>query len=121
MNIKLDENIPASLALFLSSSGHNVDTVEDENLTGEIDEIVWNAAQREGRFFITQDLDFSDIRKYAPGTHAGILLVRLGMPGRDALISRITGLFTYEATESWKGCFVVLGESKLRISRPGKD
>lgn len=120
MKIKLDENIPATLAFSLRSSGHDVDTVKNENLTGEVDEIVWNAAQRESRFFITQDLDFSDIRKFAPGTHAGILLVRLWMPGRETLISRITSLFTQESVASWKGCFVVLSESKLRISRPIK-
>lgn len=120
MKIKLDENIPASLALLLTSSGNDIDTVKDENLTGQVDEIVWNAAQKEARFFITQDLDFSDIRKFAPGTHAGILLVRLWMPGRETLISRIASLFTQENVEEWKGCFVVLSESKLRVSRPGK-
>jgi hypothetical protein len=118
MKIKLDENIPASLAVLLASSGHDVDTVRDENLTGQVDEIVWNASQREHRFFITQDLDFADIRKYTPGTHEGILLVRLWMPGRATLISRINALFTQETVASWKGCFVVLSESKLRISRP---
>ena len=114
MKIKLDENIPASLSGMLALCGHDVDTVKDENLNGQADEIVWNAAQREGRFFITQDLDFSDIRKFSPGTHEGILLVRLGMPGRSTLISRIIDLFNQEAIETWKGCFVVLGESKLK-------
>jgi hypothetical protein len=33
--------------------------------------------QAHGRVFITQDLDFSDARKYVPGTHHGLLLVRL--------------------------------------------
>ena len=37
----------------------------------------WDVAQREGRILITQDLDFSDIRKFQPGTHYGIVVVRL--------------------------------------------
>ena len=34
------------------------------------------AAQSDGRFLITQDLDFSDAREYVPGTHHGLLRVR---------------------------------------------
>ncbi len=41
--------------------------------------------QTEERFLITQDLDFSDMRRYGPGTHAGLLLVRIGQPGRQVL------------------------------------
>ena len=60
MRIKLDENLPAGLADKLATLGHDVDTVADENLSGRPDPDVWQAAQQEQRFFITQDLDFSD-------------------------------------------------------------
>jgi predicted nuclease of predicted toxin-antitoxin system len=43
----------------------------------EADCEVWEAAQRDERFLITQDLDFSDVRRFVPGSHRGILLVRL--------------------------------------------
>jgi predicted nuclease of predicted toxin-antitoxin system len=85
MRIKLDENLPASLAADLRESGHDVETVPGEGLKGRPDTDVWAAAQGEGRFLVTQDLDFSDIRRYSPGTHAGLLLVRLAKPGRSAL------------------------------------
>jgi hypothetical protein len=58
---------------------------------------VWTAAQADGRFLVTQDLDFSDARKYAPGTHHGLLLVRLPQPGRTALFERVSTLFRTEA------------------------
>jgi len=86
MRIKLDENIPRRLVEALTLLGHDVDTVEEERLTGSADPVVWAAAQREGRFLIPQDLDFSDVRRYQPGTHHGLLLVRLQAPGRNALI-----------------------------------
>lgn len=54
------------------------------------------AAQAAGRFLITQDLSFSDARRYAPGTHAGLLLMRLAHPGRDALLARVTTVFSTE-------------------------
>lgn len=118
MRIKLDENIPASLIDALSDLGNEVDSVPMEGLEGEPDDVVWKAAITEKRFFITQDLDFSDIRKYGPGTHDGILVVRLRQPGRAALSNRIIDVFRNEDPPSLTGCFVVLTERKIRIRRP---
>ena len=94
MRIKLDENIPRRLVVPLAGLGHDVDTVEAEQLTGSADPVVWEAAQRDARFLITQDLDFSDVRRYQPGTHHGLLLLRLQAPGRNALLQRIHVLFS---------------------------
>jgi predicted nuclease of predicted toxin-antitoxin system len=96
VNIKLDENIPASLAAPLTELGHNVDTVPQERLAGSDDKTIWAAAQQEKRFLITQDLDFSDIRRFRPGDHHGILLVRLRNPGRLALAKQIREVFSKE-------------------------
>jgi predicted nuclease of predicted toxin-antitoxin system len=118
VRIKLDENIPASLILPLEKLGHEVDSVPMEGLAGEPDNVVWNAVTAENRFFITQDLDFSDVRKYRPGSHEGILVVRLRQPGRTALSDRITAVFRSEDAPSMARCFVVLTERKIRIRRP---
>ena len=118
MNIKLDENIPALLVASLTELGHTVDTVPQEGLAGRDDSIVWAAAQREKRFFITQDLDFSDIRCFRPGDHHGIMLVRLRNPGRMALAKQINKIFSKENIKDWQGCFIILTDLKLRIHRP---
>jgi predicted nuclease of predicted toxin-antitoxin system len=85
MKIKLDENLPHRLAAVLKDLGHHVHTVHEERLVGHADAEIWQAAQRESRFLITQDLDFSDTRQFAPGSHHGILLVRLHSPSRANL------------------------------------
>jgi len=118
MNIKLDENLPASLSSVLGSRGHEVQTVPQEKLAGANDITVWEAAQREGRFFITQDLDFSDVRRFIPGTHHGLLLLRLRIPSRRALVERVRRIFEDEDVESWAGCFVVASDHKIRTRRP---
>ena len=69
MKLKLDENIPQSAAARLVALGYDVDTVLDEQLGGRSDEDVWAAAQAEGRFLVTHDLDFPDTRKFEPGRH----------------------------------------------------
>src|SRR5271165_1679879 len=103
MKIKLDENLPASLAVILSSLQYDVHTVGEENLTGGSDREVWDAAQRDARFLITQDLDFSDLRRFVPGTHCGILLVRLRSPDRASLIRRVRDVFEREESLAGRG------------------
>ena len=115
MNIKLDENLPGALVDDLRALGHDVDTVVDEGLVGRPDAVVWQAAQNAKRLLVTQDLDFSDTRRFKPGTHEGILLVRLREPGRRALRERIAQLFRSEDVDRWSGAFVVATERRLRV------
>ena len=118
MKLKLDENLPESLLATLAALRHSVDNVRSEGLSGQTDADVWKEAQKAERFFITQDLDFSDIRKFSPGTHHGLMLVRLRVPGRLALAARIADVFREEAAESWTSCFVLLTDHKLRVHSP---
>lgn len=118
MRIKLDENIPANLTARLVELGHDADSVPDEDLTGQPDSAIWAATLAENRFLITQDLDFSDASQMPPGSHPGILLIRLPAPSRKALHERIDTLFTTEAIEQWAGCLVIATDRKIRIRRP---
>ena len=118
MKINLDENLPIRLKFLLSQRGHDVHTTRDAGLIGSSDQEIWESAQTESRFLITQDMDFSDLRLYAPGSHCGILLLRLHAPARSNLIDRIGELFRFENVSEWSGCFVVATELKVRIVRP---
>jgi predicted nuclease of predicted toxin-antitoxin system len=118
MKIKLDENLPLALVPLLKALGHDAQTTQEEGLQGCPDEQVWDAAQEESRFLVTQDLDFSDSRRFAPGSHCGVLIVRLHTPSRENLTERIANLFRTEAAEDWSGCFVVATERKVRVRRP---
>jgi len=118
MRIKLDENLPSSMADLLKQAGHDADTSPQENLTGADDPKLWQAAQAAERFLITQDLDFSDIRRFAPGTHFGLLLLRLDNPSRSELIKRLRRILESEELESWRRCLVVASRHKIRVRRP---
>ena len=117
MKIKLDENLPSLLASRLTAMGHDTRTVMEEGITGEADPVVWEAAQREARFLITQDMHFSDSRRFSPGTHEGILLVRLHAPSRRALVAKVEELFAEQDVAGWQGCFVAATERKVRLLR----
>jgi len=117
MKIKLDENLPLQIAARLARLGHDVQTMQNEGLSGCNDSDLWRAAQREQRVLLTQDLDFSDTRSFVPGRHHGILLVRLNSPSRRKLIERIEQVFHNENADAWVGCFVVVTEYKVRVRR----
>jgi predicted nuclease of predicted toxin-antitoxin system len=95
--------------------GHDVHTVFDEGLAGQTDEILWKACQSELRFLVTQDLAFSDVRKYPPGSHAGIMVVRLGDDSRENLIRSVEQAWQGPEASKFASALVVVTEVKVRI------
>ena len=65
----------------------------------------------------SQDLDFADLRKFQPGIHSGIILVRLQHPGRVELLNLLSWVFGTHDVESWNRCLVIVSETKIRIRR----
>ena len=82
LRFKLDENVPVDAVVLLAAAGYHSHTVYDEQLAGAPDPEVAAACRAEGRVLVTLDLDFSDVRAYAPGTHAGIVVLRPPAPDR---------------------------------------
>lgn len=121
MRIKLDENLPTSLKTSLAGLGHDADTARDEGLSGRSDAVVWKAAQTTGRFLITMDLDFADLRAYPPGFHGGILIVRLPDSEQFRAAEYVTAWFQHADVESWAGCLVVGTTTRLRVRRPSPN
>ncbi|GGA29773.1 DUF5615 family PIN-like protein [Okeania sp. KiyG1] len=118
MLIKLDENLSITHANFLRDEGYDCDRVTDEGLSGEDDEVVWQQVCTEGRFFITLDLDFSDVRRFPPGTHPGILLLRPGSGGRQAVLDILMRVVQEYPLANLQGCLVVADKTQTRIRRP---
>lgn len=118
MKIKLDECIPNSVSDIFQTAGHDVQTVHQERLSGSSVSVIWDAAQTEIRFLITTDLDFSDVRKHTPGTHHGILLLRLAKEGRNAITSLLEWILEHHDINKWKGALVVASAHQLRIRHP---
>lgn len=118
MLIKLDENLSDAHTEFLRQRGHECDRVTDEGLSGATDETVWQRVCQEQRFFITLDLDFSDVRRYSPGTHPGILLLRPRSRSKQAVLDLLSRIVNEYPLESMQGCLVVADEAQTRIRFP---
>jgi predicted nuclease of predicted toxin-antitoxin system len=117
MKLKLDENLPVTASAPLRALGFEVDTARDEGLGGQPDDTVWRTAQREGRFLVTQDLDFSDMRRLVPGTHHGLLLVRLPDSEQWRATDYLLAWFQQPEARTWSGCVVVATPNKVRVRR----
>lgn len=100
------------------SAGFEVDTVADEGLAGAVDVDVVRAARRAGRFLVTLDRGLADIRLHPPGSHAGILVLRVAdqQPATvvDALVDALMGL----DLDDLATCIVVVQANQVRVRRP---
>jgi predicted nuclease of predicted toxin-antitoxin system len=118
VKFKLDENLPVSSARALSGCGHDVDTVTAEGLTGAADPDVVAAATTEARVLITLDRGMGDIRTYPPGSHAGIVVLRLTDQSAPAVTDAITDLGNWPELKALAGAVAVLQHGVLRIRHP---
>jgi predicted nuclease of predicted toxin-antitoxin system len=74
VRFKIDEDPPHAVTALLREAGYeDVASVRDQGMGGWKDPILWQAVQEEGRFLITADKGFADLRAYPPGNHAGVL------------------------------------------------
>lgn len=118
MKIKLDENLPADAREAAESLGHDVDTVEDEGIAGADDPSVLRAATGSERFLITLDRGFGDIRRYPPGSHAGIAILRLDSQDAISATDAVRSLLRNDRLGDLSGCVVVVRGHLVRIRRP---
>ena len=87
MHIKVDEDLPRAVTALLVQAGYTETmSVADQRMGGWTDAALWEAVQREGRFLVTADKGFADMRSHPPGEHAGVLLLRPDADGVQPLI-----------------------------------
>jgi len=117
IRIKVDEDLPAEIADLLRVPGHDVQTVVQEGLTGTPDDRVWGVAQEEGRCLFTADKGFANAHIHPPGTHAGIVLLRLPRESRAGYVRLIERLLADLDFESAAGAIIVVTPEAIRIHR----
>lgn len=118
MLVTLDENLAQAHVEFLRQVGYNAERIPEAGLSGADDDIVWQRVCGERRFFITLDKDFSDVRRFIPGTHPGILLLRPHSCSRKAVLKILSRVVDEYQLENLRGCFVVANDKTTRIHRP---
>ncbi|MBI2889267.1 MAG: DUF5615 family PIN-like protein [Nitrospirae bacterium] len=121
MKVKLDENISRHLKPDLARLGHDVTTAEDEGLLSVSDDKIAAAIRLENRMLLTLDLGFADLRRYAPGTHPGVVVFRPHSLGVRS-VSRFVESFVREGRlGTLSGCLVIVEPDRIRIRRAGAE
>jgi predicted nuclease of predicted toxin-antitoxin system len=118
VKVKLDENLPAGSTPIFARTGHDVDTVEDEGLAGRDDPTVARTATEVGRLIVTLDRGFGDVHRYPPGSHAGILVLRVDDQSAASVRAALTDLIEATDLDSLAGCVAVFRSGNLRVRRP---
>jgi predicted nuclease of predicted toxin-antitoxin system len=118
LRLKLDENVPATARAEAQALGHDVDTVIDEGLAGASDRDLLAQAAGEGRIIVTLDKGFGDVRRYPPGSHPGIVVLR-GSAGDPASVAESFRSFLvgYDLAE-FEGCVVAVRSGSIGVRRP---
>lgn len=118
MKFKLDENVDVRAAAVLGAAGHDVTTVVDQDLGGSEDPDIAQVVAREDRILVTLDRGFGDIRRYPPGAHPGIVLLRLRRQARPQVEAALRLLLGYEELPSLAGCTFIVTAGTVRVRRP---
>ena len=119
MKIKVDEDLPKRVAEAVRGLMPETLTVIEEGLSGILDPALWETVQRERRFLITGDKAFANIKKYPPGSHAGVLLLRPDEDGIPQLMDLIQEVLKLGVLENLRGCIAVATPRRMRVRRPG--
>lgn len=118
MKLKLDENLSRHLRETLRSFEHDVTTAADENILGQPDARIAEAARAEIRILLTLDVGFGNITKFPPGTHPGILLFRPASLGPLAVNRFVEEFVRHADLGALKGCTMVVEPGKMRVRWP---
>ena len=118
ISIKVDEDLPAEVAVVFREGGANAATVASQGWSGLIDADLWPRVQHENRLLATADKGFGDIRRFAPGTHAGIVLFRLERESRAGYVRLARSLVGTVPLDGLSRCLTVVSSGSIRIVRP---
>jgi len=122
MRSKLDENLDVRLARLMGESGHDVDTVLEEGLSGQPDESVYQACIRSGRVLVTLDLDFSNPIRFPPASTEGIAVLRPRRPVLALIRATLVSVLRETQSTELKGKLWIVEPGRIRVYDPvGED
>jgi len=113
--VKVDEDLPRAIANLLNAHGHDALTVRDQGWEGMPDDELWGRVQSEDRWLVTADKEFADMRKYPPGTHAEVILLRSAEESRADYLQLVERLLSRLKLDEIAGAVVVVTRRGVRI------
>jgi predicted nuclease of predicted toxin-antitoxin system len=114
----VDEDLPRSLAPFLTAAGLAAEDVRDRGLRGEPDDDVFRDAVAHGFAVVSGDLGFGNLRRFPLATHHGIVVARLPNDWPVGAVNQAILSGLRELTdEEISGNLVVIEPGRVRLRR----
>ena len=119
MKFKLDENFGSRTQNIFRASGHDVQTVWEQDMLGSPDGYVYEVCRSERRCLVTLDTDFSDVTRFPPEGSSGIAVIRVhqnpSLPLLEQLVRQFLDALLLESIHA-KLWIVEVG--RIRIHQP---
>ncbi len=117
VRLKVDENLPGQIAELLHGHGYDAVTVGDQGWQGLVDDVLWGRVQGEGRWLVTADKEFADLRRYPPGSHSGLILLRSAEESRAEYLRLASMALQRVKLGEIGGAVVVVTRRGVRVRR----
>jgi predicted nuclease of predicted toxin-antitoxin system len=117
VRLKVDENLPDEIADLFVRDGHDAVTVADQGWRGMADSELWQGIQAEGRWLVTADKAFADLRRFPPRTHAGVILLRPTPENRREYAKLAQEMIDRFNLDEIVGAVVVVTNRGVRVRR----
>ncbi|MGB0060533.1 DUF5615 family PIN-like protein [Candidatus Binatus sp.] len=115
--VKIDEDLPRQVADLVADRGYDATTVVGRGWQGAPDDDLWARVQDEGRWLITADKGFADLRLHPAGSHAGVILLRAVEESHRAYLELAAIALDRLKLDDLAGAVVVVTHRSVRIRR----
>jgi predicted nuclease of predicted toxin-antitoxin system len=115
--IKVDEDLPNLAVEALIEHGYPAKGVYEQGMSGWKDHQLWQAIQDEGRYLVTADKGFADIRNYPPGLHGGVMLLRPDQDGIRPMLQLLDAVLEQYDLNMLVGAITVVTPRGVRVRR----
>lgn len=89
MKFFLDENLPLSLSEIFTEFGFEVEYARTSGLRGATDREIAMYALKQKAILVTKDLEFGSLLLYPPGSHYGLIVLRVPFNFKTDQINRV--------------------------------
>ena len=113
----VDENISPLTISFIKSLGYEIITIKEAGLSSLSDEHIINYAKTNKLALITFDKHFSNILQYPPGSHYGIIRIRIHPPLINVIHNSLKNYFSSFSIGNLKGSLIIIEEKGYRVRK----
>jgi len=114
-SLLLDANLPPSIVATLTTVGIVAVHLNELGLADASDERIVECARKTGAVIVTHDLDFGRLLVRSGQKAPSVIVVRLRIPTRSALVAAIEAALTLAVSDLQSGAVVTVAEGTMRM------